>query len=244
VEVRVDDLYAIEDRRHQVDAAVNPYGVTAFLENVLALKRRMERLASGDVTGHKLGKGAGLGAVLKDHREALSLMRYQDLSLGRKEGFKIIDWKEMNANLFSALKLQKVVLSLFFLIIIVVAAFNVVGSQVMIVHEKSHEIAILRAMGATRRSVKRIFLFQGVLVAAAGTGAGLLLGAAVCWGLNALEFPLDPKVYLISHLPVRLDPIDLGLTAAATVVITFLATQYSAGKAASRTPTEGLAFYG
>ena len=86
----------------------------------------------------------------------------------------------MNANLFGALKLQKVVLTVFFLIIIAVAAFNVVGSQIMLIHDKRTSIAILKAMGASESGIMRIFLIQGEVVSALGTMVGLALGLGIC----------------------------------------------------------------
>jgi lipoprotein-releasing system permease protein len=99
--------------------------------------------------------------------------------------------------------MQKVMLSLVIATIIFVAAFNVVATLIMLVLEKKREIAILKAMGAKDSSILGIFLMQGVLIGVVGTGVGLLLGGAVTAYLSVYQFPLDPKVYMIDHLPVR-----------------------------------------
>jgi lipoprotein-releasing system permease protein len=132
--------------------------------------------------------------------------------------YHTMDWKELNQNLFTALKIQKITLSLVITTIIVVAAFNVIATLIMIVLEKRREIAILKAMGAKDSAIMQIFLVQGAAIGLIGTAIGLLLGGAACFYLTTVPFPLDPKVYLIDHLPLRISAVEFS----ATVVISLL----------------------
>ncbi|HSS38018.1 MAG TPA: FtsX-like permease family protein, partial [Polyangia bacterium] len=118
--------------------------------------------------------------------------------------YRIIDWKELNHNLFMALTMQKVIISLLLVLIIVVAAFNIIASLTMIVLSKVREISILKSMGAPSGMVARIFLIGGTTVGGVGTGLGILFGLLVCLLARLYGYPLDPKVYLIGSLPVRI----------------------------------------
>src|SRR5690606_26467250 len=111
-----------------------------------------------------------------------------------------------NRNLFTALELQKVMLSLVIATIIFVAAFNVIATLIMVVMEKKREIAILKAMGATDFTILLTFMVQGVVIGIIGTLLGLVLGGGVIAYLNYIHMPLDPNVYLIDHLPVVVTP--------------------------------------
>jgi lipoprotein-releasing system permease protein len=170
----------------------------------------------------------------------VNLLKYQETDFGYQPRYRLIDWEEMNANLFSALKLQKIVLTIFFLIIIIVGSFVVVGSQIMIIHEKGPDIAILKAMGATARTIRAVFTLQGLFVAGLGTLFGLVAGFVACWILVAVDYRLDASVYLIDRLPVEIDVANAILVAVATALCTLAATQYSAARAAAKTPVEGL----
>jgi lipoprotein-releasing system permease protein len=148
--------------------------------------------------------------------------------------------EEMNANLFGALKLQKVVLTVFFLIIIAVAAFNVVGSQIMLIHDKRSSIAILKAMGASEGGIMKVFLIQGGAVSAAGTLVGLALGLGICLLIDVVGYPLDAEVYLISQLPVEVTPGLVAVVGVMAVVLTTITTLYSSGRASRMEPVDGL----
>jgi lipoprotein-releasing system permease protein len=131
-------------------------------------------------------------------------------------------------------------MSLFPFIIVLVAALNVVGTQAVVVHERSREIAILRAMGASRRSVASIFLVQGLVVGVVGTLVGLGVGGLTCLLLDAVGYPLDPQVYLISRLPVLVEASSFVLSGGAAIILAFAAAWLSAQRAASRAPVEAL----
>jgi lipoprotein-releasing system permease protein len=160
-------------------------------------------------------------------------------------------WQLMNRNLFSALKTEKTTMTILLLLVIVVAAFNIIGSLTMVVMEKGREIAILKSMGATRGVILRIFFIQGAVMglagAALGTGGGLVLG----WNLGVVEsflekyFGLDilpPSVYNISRLPVHMTVSDVTLMAIGAFLISLLATVYPAWRASRVDPVEVLRY--
>jgi lipoprotein-releasing system permease protein len=154
--------------------------------------------------------------------------------------FHTMDWQELNHNLFTALEVQKVALSLIIATIILVAAFNVIATLIMVVLEKRREIAILKAMGAKDWAILRIFLVQGAAVGLAGTLIGLVLGGGVCAYLASFPFPLDPKVYLIDHLPVRTSPSEILLTVLIALGICITATLIPSWWAARTLPADGV----
>ena len=122
----------------------------------------------------------------------------------------LVDWRELNQNLFRALEFQKVLIALILVIIIVVAAFNIVSSLTMIVLSKTREVAILKSMGGTSRMVARVFLIGGTTVGMMGTSLGIGYGLLVCMLARFYGYSLDPKVYLIGELPVQLRPRGAG----------------------------------
>jgi lipoprotein-releasing system permease protein len=149
----------------------------------------------------------GVELRLHDIDAAPRVARQLEADLGGGP-YHTMDWRELNHNLFTALEMQKVMLSLVIATIIFVAAFNVIATLIMLVLEKKREIAILKAMGARDSSILAIFLVQGILIGLVGTAIGLVLGGAVTAYLSVYEFPLDPKVYLIDHLPVRISAME------------------------------------
>lgn len=156
--------------------------------------------------------------------------------------YRVIDWKELNHNLFMALTMQKVIISLLLVLIIVVAAFNIIASLTMIVLSKVREIAILKSMGANSGMVARIFLVGGTTVGAIGTGLGILYGLLVCLLARLYGYPLDPKVYLIGQLPVQITASEIVVVAAATLAICFLATLYPSLRASRLKAIDGLRY--
>jgi lipoprotein-releasing system permease protein len=154
----------------------------------------------------------------------------------------LVDWKELNGNLFRALLLQKVFIALILVIIVVVAAFNIVASLTMIVLSKVREVAILKSMGASSTMVARIFLIGGTTVGLIGTGLGIGYGLLVCLLARLYGYPLDPKVYLIGELPVQIRPEELVGVALATILISWLATLYPSMRASRLGAVEGLRY--
>ena len=153
------------------------------------------------------------------------------------------DWMRMNKNLFSALKLEKIVMFIILTLIILVAAFNIVGTLIMVVIEKTRDIAILKSMGATRRSIMKIFMIEGAVIGLVGTLLGLLGGYTLCTLLATYKFiELPSDVYYISTLPVQMDPLDVALIALAAIVITLAASVYPAWQASRFDPAEAIRY--
>jgi lipoprotein-releasing system permease protein len=156
--------------------------------------------------------------------------------------FHTMDWEELNRNLFTALEIQKVMLSLVTASIMVVAALVVIATLIILVLEKKREIAILKAMGAKDASVLGIFMVQGTVIGFVGTLVGLLLGGGAMAYLALYEFPLDPKVYLIDHLPVRVSPWEFVVTVAVGLAIVALAVLVPSWWAARLLPADGVRY--
>jgi lipoprotein-releasing system permease protein len=154
--------------------------------------------------------------------------------------FRTMDWRELNHNLFTALEVQKVMLILVIATIVLVAAFNVVATLIMIVLEKRREIAILKAMGATDLAILKIFMVQGAAIGVVGTSIGLAIGGAICGYLNYFRFPLDPKVYLIDHLPIRTSATEFTITVVIALGICVTATLIPSLWAARLLPADGI----
>ena len=153
------------------------------------------------------------------------------------------DWKLMNRSLFSALKLEKLTMFVILTMIVLVGALNIISTLVMVVMEKTRDVAILRAMGASARSIMSIFMFQGILVGVIGTFAGLFSGLGLCHLLSRYQFiNLPADVYYISKLPVLVSVSDVSIVAGAAVVISFLATLYPAWYASRLNPVESFRY--
>ncbi len=153
------------------------------------------------------------------------------------------DWMQMNKNLFSALKLEKITMFIILILIILVASFNIVSTLVMLVIEKAREIAILKAMGATSRGIMSIFMIQGLIIGVIGTVIGVIGGYAVCYLLKTFKFiTLPADIYNLSHLPVNMRLSDFILISTSAIIISFLATLYPSWQAARLNPVEPLRY--
>ncbi|MCD6306252.1 MAG: lipoprotein-releasing ABC transporter permease subunit [Deltaproteobacteria bacterium] len=153
------------------------------------------------------------------------------------------DWKGMNRSLFSALKLEKLTMFIILTMIVLVGALNIISTLVMVVMEKTRDVAILRAMGASARSIMSIFMFQGLLVGVVGTIIGLACGLGLCELLARYKFiSLPSDVYYISTLPVQVQAADVLFVAGAAVVISFLATLYPSWHASRLNPVESFRY--
>ncbi len=151
------------------------------------------------------------------------------------------DWADLNRSLFSALWLEKVAISIAIGLIVMVAALNIVASLILLVMEKSRDIAILKTMGASARSIRRIFMLQGLVIGIVGTMTGAAAGIAAATVLDRyrlIRIPAD--VYQLSHLPFTIVPRDVALVVAAAVLICFVATIYPSRQAARLDPAEAL----
>lgn len=152
--------------------------------------------------------------------------------------YHTMDWEELNHGLFTALRIQQILMSLVLALIILVAAFTVIATLIMIVFDKKREIAVLKAMGASDGSLLRAFLYQGLIIGISGTVLGLGLGYLLCkWALD-VGIKLDPKVYFISKLPVIIRPENFVLTGVFAVLVCLLACVWPALHAARLRPAE------
>ncbi|MFZ5774732.1 MAG: lipoprotein-releasing ABC transporter permease subunit [Thermodesulfobacteriota bacterium] len=156
--------------------------------------------------------------------------------------FMAKDWMRMNRNIFSALRLEKTALSVIMALVVMVAAFNIVSTLIMVVMEKTKDIAILKSMGATNRSIMRIFIYEGLVIGLTGTILGVLGGLGLCEILGRYRFIKLPEVYPVSTLPVLVLWSDVALIACAAVVITFAATLYPSWQAAKIDPVVALRY--
>ncbi len=172
-----------------------------------------------------------LEAVIARHHTALA-----------REDMKVRDWKEANKNLFSALKLEKIATFIILSIAIAVASFCIICTLLLMVTEKSKEIAIMKAIGASDRAILRIFMSEGVIIGGIGTVFGVVTGLCTVLGLLWFGVRLDPDVYYVDRLPISVDPVDYTLVALAAMVITTIATIYPAIAASRLRPVDGIRY--
>lgn len=161
------------------------------------------------------------------------------------------DWMEMNRNLFSALKLEKIAMFIILVLIVLVAAFNIISTLIMVVMEKHKDIAILKSMGAPSRGILKIFVIEGGVIGVVGTALGTILGLGAAFNLekitglaeNLFGFKiLRPDVYYIDKLPSHVDPFTVGLIVVTSILITLFATLYPAWRASKLDPAEALRY--
>ena len=153
------------------------------------------------------------------------------------------DWAQMNQSLFSALWLEKVAISITIGLIVMVAALNIIASLVLLVMEKSRDIAILKTMGAAARSITYIFMLQGLIIGTVGTTVGACAGLAVTWVLDTyqlIQVPMD--VYQVAHVPFKVQPDDFVLVVLAALAICFVATIYPSRQASRLDPAQALRY--
>jgi len=155
--------------------------------------------------------------------------------------YRTVDWEEQNHSLFQALKLEKLGMGVILLLIVLVAAFNIVSTLTMVVADKTKEIGILKAMGMPAASIRRIFFAQGLVIGVVGTVLGLILGFGGALALDKYQFiKLDPTVYFIDHLPVSTQPTDVMWIILASIAIAAIATVYPSVQASRLFPIEAI----
>jgi lipoprotein-releasing system permease protein len=180
-------------------------------------------------------------ARIKNIHDAAKVSDQLQKQLGSR--FLVDNWINQNRSLFSAMKLEKIMLFITITLIVLVAAFNVVSTLIMTVLDKHKDIAVLMSMGATTKQIMRIFMIQGVLIGIAGTLIGAVLGIVTSWIMDhykIIQLPLD--VYFIPYLPFHLRIEDIVMITGTALVISFLSTLYPAIRASRINPTEALRY--
>ena len=171
----------------------------------------------------------------------------------RKLGFPFWtkDWMEMNRNLFSALRLEKIAMFIILVLIVLVAAFNIISTLIMVVMEKNKDIAILKSMGASSSGILKIFMTEGLVIGVVGTALGATLGLLAAFNLekitgfveNLFGFKiLASDVYYIDKLPSQVNPLDVWIITATAILISLLATLYPSWRASRLDPAEALRY--
>lgn len=164
---------------------------------------------------------------------------------------RLLDWQQKHSSFFTALQVEKNVMFLILTLIILVAAFNIISSMIMLVKDKGHDIAILRTMGATRGMIMRIFFLSGASIGIIGTGAGLLLGVTFAKNIESIRQFLQgmtgtelfsAEIYFLSHLPAILDWNEVTHVLIMALTLSFLATLYPSWRAAKLDPVEALRY--
>lgn len=158
-------------------------------------------------------------------------------------GYSVRDWMQLNQNLFAALKLEKAGIFIALDLIILVAALNIISALIMVVMEKTRDIAILKSMGATTGSIMRIFFYQGAVIGLTGTLLGVTGGLGLCWILKRYKFiELPSNVYPMSTMPIKVVALDVTVIACSAILITLAATLYPSWKASRVQPAEALTY--
>lgn len=197
--------------------------------------------AGRDLLALPEGRISGVEVTVKNVYEADKIADAIERELG--SGIIARHWMEMNANLFAALKLERIGMFIVLAMVVLVGSLSIVTTLVMLVMEKTRDIAILKSMGATRSMIRRVFILQGVIIGAVGTLLGYALGIGIALLLQRYQFiKLPPGVYTLDHLPVLLNWTDIGLVGASAMLLCFLATLYPAGQAAGLVPAEALRY--
>ncbi|HET6220620.1 MAG TPA: lipoprotein-releasing ABC transporter permease subunit, partial [Dongiaceae bacterium] len=191
----------------------------------------------------------GIDLTVKDPQQAPTIAAGARQALG--EGYRVRDWQELNASFVSALKVERIVTFILLTLVVLVAAFNIISGQIMLVKDKGREIAILRTMGATRPAILRIFVLSGASIGVFGTIVGLALGLSIAGyidriGAWLLQFrdalPLPALVDFLAQLPSIINPWEVTAVVVMALCLSLLATVYPAWRAARLDPVEALRY--
>lgn len=202
-----------------------------------------------DAAYERVGIATAVEVFLADPDATATMQRPLEDAAGRPMVFT--DWQTRNQTLFSALQVERVVMFTILSMIILVAAFNIISSLIMLVKDKAADIAVLRTMGATRASIMRVFCITGTAIGFIGTILGFVLGLVIAlnaetiraWISNLLGITLfPPEIFAFSELPSRVDPLEVTVVLAVALGLSFLATLYPAWRAAQYDPVEALRY--
>ena len=201
--------------------------------NAFINKDQMRRLF-----GMRENHASYIHVKLKDPFKAPEVKQALDLG----ENYFVTTWKDESGDFFSAIQIQKFGLFIILLLIILVAAFNIIGTLILMVIEKTREVGILRAVGASEGFSARIFLIEGMLIGLAGTLAGLVLGLVICALIPLVKIQMPAQIYNFDHLPVTVNPVSVVLIVISSMAICTLAALFPARQAAKLNPVEALRY--
>lgn len=192
-----------------------------------------------ELIGIEPGDASGIGVRTADPGLAREVADRLDERLGYP--YYVESWETRNQSLFDALQLEKLGMGLVVFLIVLVAAFNIVSTLVMVVSDRTREIGILKTMGMTRAGILRVFVLQGAWIGIMGTALGATLGVGISWALDRFELiPIPGDVYFVDHLPAIIDPLDVGLIVLASVAVSFVATIFPAIQASTLVPVDAI----
>lgn len=195
--------------------------------------------AAQDLIGMDAADASGIGVRTVDPQRATEIGDALRDELGHP--YTVESWIVRNRALFSALQLEKIALGVIVFLIVLVAAFNIVSTLVMVVSDRTKEIGILRTMGMTQRGILSIFMIQGIWIGVIGTTTGAALGVGVSWALDRFELIKIPgDVYFVDHLPATMNPLDIALIVVSSIAVSFLATIYPARQASRLEPVDAI----
>ena len=237
IEMRLADMLATDPMRREVLSKLQPFTMFDVVRSIARLEHDLARMTELSLPQGGAESVVDLFRAVHEGRQALE---YSDVGSGPTQRYRLIDWKEMNRNLFGALRTQKVVLALFFLIIVLVAAFNIVGTQLIVARERVKEVSTLVALGASRRQLARVFVVHGFSLGLMGVVVGLGLGWLVVRGIASIDFSLDPRVYLISRLPASLSWTDALVIGSLSLGVVLVSCLMSSWRATRLNPVDGL----
>ncbi len=163
-------------------------------------------------------------------------------ALGPKSGYEVRPWQQIHKAIFSALELEKIIMFMVLVIIVLVASFSIVANLIMVVTEKSGEIAVLRSMGAKARNILTVFLFEGLYIGTIGMIFGISVGIGLSQLTRAYGLALDPEIYYIQSLPISVDPVEVAVVAGSVILISLLAALFPAVSAMRKAPVQGLRY--
>jgi lipoprotein-releasing system permease protein len=167
----------------------------------------------------------------------------EDITRRLGDEYQAQDWADQNKSLFQALWLEKIAMAITIGLIVMVAALNIIASLIMLVMEKTRDIAILKTMGASAASIRRIFMLQGLIIGIVGTGSGALLGTSLIYLLDHYKLiRIELSVYQITNVPFKLQTLDFVVVVVASVLVCFLATMYPSRRAARLDPVQALRY--
>lgn len=197
-----------------------------------------------DVAKEFLEQPDRIGAIqvkVTDPEKADAIRPLVERAVGRPE-LRVRDWREINKNLFSALKLERIATFIVLSLAIIVASFCILCTLLLMVTEKGKEIAILKALGASDLAILRVFMVEGMIIGGIGTMFGVAIGYATCYGLSWFGVRIDPDVYYIDRLPIAVNPWDFAAVTGAALLICAVSTLYPARAASKLLPVEGLRY--